>query len=441
MTHPPPPSSRSWLIWCCLALLLPVLLGVGWFYLPALGSPIQLLKSRGTSYPPSERSFREESLGELTPEPAWITHVKIAALEPGTADVLACDARRGRVLRYRQKEGGGWQEEVLGDRDLLAPCGATVVDLDGDSDLDIVVPVLGSVFPTDERIGSVVLLENDGQQRFTTRVLLEDVRRVSDVQAGDLDGDGDLDLAVAEFGYDHGGIWWLENRGELAFSEHLLLGLPGCIHVPLADFDGDGDLDLAALLSQEAEQVVVFENRDGKLHLRNQPLFRSDNFDFGASGLVLADLNQDGKQDLLLSAGDNLEIDYPAPQAWHGCYWLENRGDWQFAAKRISNLAGTYDAAADDVDGDGDQDVTLASMFNDWRTPGTASCIWLENDGRQNFSPWQISEQPTHLASITCGDLDGDGRSEIVAGALHLQQPFNRPGRILLWQAEKGSSQ
>ena len=58
-------------------------------------------------------------------------------------------------------------------------------------------------------------------------------------------------------------------------------------------------------------------------------------------------------------------------------------------------------------------------MFNDWRRPGTASVVWLENDGRQNFTPRQIADRPTHLATVACGDLNGDGRADIVAGSLH----------------------
>jgi hypothetical protein len=139
--------------------------------------------------------------------------------------------------------------------------------------------------------------------------------------------------------------------------------------------------------------------------------------------------------DFLLSAGDNLEITYPAPQSWHGCFWLRNLGDWKFASERLSDLAGTYAAAAGDIDGDGDLDVALAAMFNDWRVKGMASCVWLENDGRQKFTTWQIADRPTHLATIDCADLDGDGRADIVGGALHFAEPMDRLGRIELWMS------
>ena len=47
----------------------------------------------------------------------------------------------------------------------------------------------------------------------------------NDIVARDLNGDGKIDLVVAEFGYDHGRVLWLENIGNggsaLGFAEEL----------------------------------------------------------------------------------------------------------------------------------------------------------------------------------------------------------------------------
>ena len=414
-----------------LALLLPGATFYVWPKLPAVG-PLPELKPGGRAYDPSPTvKFERITIG---PEPVGlplITNVQIVDFDAdGRSDILACDGLMNQVLLYRSDGKGGWDEEILADN-LAAPAHATATDLNGDGRTDLVVAVLGNLEPDDGVIGKVVVLENtpDG---FITHTVLDNVRRVADAQVADLNGDGNLDIAVAVFGYNRGGVWWLENRGEFAFREHQLLSMPGVIHVPIADFDGDQRPDIAAIVTQDEEELWAFQNL-GEGAFRARRLWRTFNFDLGSAGLIASDLNQDGKVDLILPAGDNLEDLDPYPMPYHGCYWFENRGDWNFEQRRLSEFGGTYAAAVGDLNGSGYEDVVLVSMANDFRRPGRASIVWLENDGTQNFSPWQIDDFPTHFVTVACGDLNGDDRPDVVAGGFHMRGPFNRIGRITAW--------
>ncbi|MBI1902715.1 MAG: VCBS repeat-containing protein [Planctomycetia bacterium] len=431
-----------WLTWLLLALavVLPGPIVWAWYALPPLGAPLAV-RATPSTYPASKLAFRKEALvpaGKYWPR---ITNVQVVDLDAdGLMDVLYCDGRRNGVYWRRQTSRGVYRERKLGgDLDIAPPAHATVVDLDKDGDVDVVVSVLGNVSPSDEHVGKVVWLENDGQFEFTTHLILDDERRVADAQPGDLDGDGDVDLVVAVFGYNHGRILWLEQRAAGRFVQHELLQAPGTIHVPIHDYDGDGDLDVVALVSQDYEEVWAFENTGGgAFEPKKRIISYTHNFDVGSSGLVKCDLDRDGDMDLLWTAGDNLEIFYHYPQPYHGCYWLENRGNWEFVKHRISDLGGTYAAAPSDLDGDGDTDVVLASMFNDWNVDGAANLVWLENDGKQNFTPWQIDGAPILLATVACGDLDGDGRDDVVAGGMNPFLPDPRMGEVTGWFSGQG---
>lgn len=420
-----------------------VLLGATALLIPILAycladSPLlnryRQLPSGGSTFPPSRLEFTKVRLGIEPRYPPWTTNVQIIDLDGDhSVDVIECDARYNRVKLHRHLPDGTWSTTVLGN-DLVAPAHATVVDLDRDGDHDVLVSVLGNILPDDGVIGRVVWLENRGGE-FLQHIILDDVRRVADVQAADFDEDGDLDLAVAVFGYARGEILWLENVGDQRFRDHRLFSAPGAIHVPLADFDGDGDIDIAAVVSQDEEEVWAFENL-GQGKFESHRLFASMNYDLGSAGLVADDLDQDGDVDLLLPVGDNLEDEYSYPQPYHGCFWLENLEPWRFAARRIATLGGTYAAAAGDLDGDRDRDVVLVSMVNDWDRSGHASLVWLENDGRQNFTTWQIDDRPTHLVTVACSDVNRDGRDDIVAGGLHLIAPFDRATGVHAWLSQ-----
>ena len=358
-----------------------------------------------------------------------IAHVAIVDLDAdGLPDILACDAVRNRVAWIRQFPAGTYTEQSVTE-DIRAPAHVEPTDFDGDGDLDLLVASLGELFPSDLRIGSVVILENDGSQRFTSRVAAEGIPRVADVRAGDLDGDGDLDLAVAAFGYDHGETLWLENRGGWDFEAHVLQRFSGAINAIAADLDGDDALEIVTLVSQEWEEIWAFTGEQ----LRSRLLWGTTNPDYGSSWITLVDLDQDGDPDILHSNGDAFDYAPANSRPWHGVQWLENRGDLEFEPHRIADLSGASSPQAADLDGDGDLDVAVVSAYNQWDDEAAHSLVWLENNGQMQFAMHRIARSPTHLITLAAGDLDNDGAADLVTGGMHISGPFDRMSRVTAW--------
>jgi hypothetical protein len=365
-------------------------------------------------------------------DPPLIAHIQAVDLDDdGLLDVIVCDDRGNFVSWIRQYPAGTYTEKNLAS-DLIAPAHVEVIDFDGDGDKDLMVGVLGMLFPNNDKIGSVVILENDGQFNFTKRIVAEKIARVSDVRAGDLDNDGDMDLAVAQFGYDDGETRWIENLGNWKFKSHILQYLSGPINVEIVDIDSDGDLDIISLVSQEWEEIYCFIN-DGKGNFKPNLLFGSSNQDYGSSGISLFDLDQDGDVDILYTNGDAFDYIPPQGRPWHGVQWLENKGNLEFEFHRICSFTGATNVRAADIDNDGDIDLFAVSAFNIWDSPESYSFIWLENDGNMNFIKREITRNPTHLLVCEPGDFNNDGLMDVITGGMHTYPPFDKMSRITLW--------
>jgi hypothetical protein len=373
-----------------------------------------------------------QPVGQTFTEAPLISYVQASDLDgDNLMDIIICDCRSNTVSWIRQFPAGTYTETILADN-LIAPAHTQVIDFDNDGDNDIMVAVLGMLFPNNDKIGSVVILENTGKNTFRQHIAAEKIARVSDVRAADLNNDGDRDLAVAQFGYDDGETRWIENLGNWKFESHILQNLSGPINVEMVDIDSDGDLDIVSLVSQEWEEIWCYLN-DGKANFQPKMIFKSSNQDFGSSGIFMCDADRDGDEDILYTNGDAFDYIPPRGRPWHGIQWLKNKGNLNFEFHRICNFLGVSNVRPVDIDNDNDMDLFAVSTFNLWDNPESQSFIWLENKGNMQFIKRDISNTPTHLISLDISDFNNDGLSDMITGGMHTFPPFDRMARVTLW--------
>ena len=389
-------------------------------------------KQQSDPFEMSQKKFNPLSIGNTFEEPPQISNLAVGDVnQDNLLDVVVCDIKNNTISIISQQPKDTFTEKVVADN-VIAPAHVQIFDFDNDGDQDLIVALLGMLFPSNDRIGSIVILENDGGNNFHKHLVIENIARVADVRAGDIDGDGDMDLATAQFGYDDGETSWIENLGNWNFKNHSLQNLSGPINVELIDIDFDNDLDIISLVTQEWEKIYCFEN-DGNGNFKSKKLWGASNDDYGSSGISITDINKDGKPDILYTNGDAFDYLPPLPRPWHGVQWLENLGDLKFKHHHILNFPGAFSARTTDIDKDNDEDIFVVSGFNYWDKPTAESIILLENNGKNTFKKHTIAKSPTHLITMELADFNKDGHMDMVTGGVYIYPPYENLKRVTLW--------
>lgn len=370
-------------------------------------------------------SFQRTPLAALDPQKATaISNARLLDIDgDGRLDVVATDMRRGGVYVGLARD----RHALTAIATLAHPSHVEAVDLDKDGTLDLLVPDLGSFQPADHSNGALYWLRGLGANRFEAVVLAKGLPRIADAQAADFDGDGDLDVVLANFGWrGTGNVTVLENRTRdwkaPAFVPTLVDPRTGAIHVPVTDVNGDGRPDFIALLAQQHEAVIAFVNTGRGLSFTPQVIYEAPHPNWGSSGIALVDLDDDGDRDVLYTHGDTFDDFVVKP--YHGVQWLENRGSYPYTPHDLAGLAGAQRAVAADVDGDGDQDVVAVAMIAggeiNARLP---SMVWLEQLSRGRFERHTLEVGTPYHATLDAGDVNGDGKPDLLVGWF----AFNRP--------------
>ncbi len=205
-----------------------------------------------------------------------------------------------------------------------------------------------------------------------------------------------------------------QTTGQITYEKHVVAKpFTRSAGLGLADVDSDGDKDILA--GSGVTGFFWFENQGGNpVQWNPRPVDVSIK---GCLSVQQADIDQDGVPDLVASSWDDNSV-----------FLYRNAGHQVWEKKTIdSNCGQVHEIFVLDINGDGLQDVLAAAVMNNeitwYRNPGPGSQTW----GKQ-----VITNTFGGSRTVAAGDLDGDGKPEIVGGAFD-------GDRITIWKNGGGN--
>jgi hypothetical protein len=260
-------------------------------------------------------------------------------------------------------------------------------DFDNDGKLDLIVgqgvdAIPGSAYMT--------LMRGNGDGTFTEKTTLQGAYTVSFPVAGDFNGDGNLDVAFIGGYHFSNSIFIFQGNGAGAFTAEPTISQTTIFATGLfaADLNNDGRTDL--VFYDPPRLTVEMGNSDGSFSQTSQTLATAP----GAS-LAGADFNKDGKIDLALIEGSSIVL-------------LNGNGDGTFTTgSSIAATATPSFLAVDDFNGDGNAD--LAAILSS----SSANIAVYPGNGNGTFSATATTANSPSATGLASADLNGDGFADL----------------------------
>ena len=308
-------------------------------------------------------------------------------------------------------------------------------DIDNDGDVDIVTNNAVSILSND---AAIIVLKNDGNGAFSGAgyYTYAPPRNFGDVKLRDLNGDGFVDMLLApDDDYPPYNFGTALNNGDGTFAAVVVHPVGSCGQGSIEAFDLDGDGDRDVVLTEEQgcpsvpqPRIFVFRNDGSQAFVLAATILSTQGF---PRGLEIADLNGDGRPDLVTALATTMGV-------------FPNNGGFSFGPPVLSSTT-AYKFTLADFNGDGTLDVGMILPEDpDSYHDRAATALGLGGGvfGPAQIQPGSTTAEPLRISDdLGAADFDGDGRTDLLTfnyASNDLSVFRSAPGGALLPQERYG---
>ena len=267
-----------------------------------------------------------------------------------------------------------------------------------------------------------LLFANDAQAADWKKHIVFEGAHCNTAVAGDYSGDGKPDIICSAAGVTR--LFVAPDWREVAIDAENKFSF---IHSETMDVDGDGDLDFIG--ARYKPGLIAWYEQPEKPLTQRWPMQIADEKVIGIHGVLVGDVNGDGRSDLLANSAQPLG-DFPDSLVWYDIKRTANgKVSWKRNVVANGDAPGlTHYLGLGDVDGDGRADVATGAKGGPQDPSGKGNYFAWWKAPKKKAGKWTkqiIASKQPGATNIHPTDVDGDGRMDFIASRGH--------GHGLIW--------